>query len=95
MCIKMFINTVNLFKKCRFGVTLTRVNDVQFKKLYSQAALGIDNYVRNRERLQGQFTNMLDTFKSKMSDFVVPSSMNMIFTEDLKNMIHVAEMILI
>jgi pentatricopeptide repeat domain-containing protein 2 len=38
-----------------------------------------------------QFINLADKFRAKMLEFSGPSSTNMIFTEDLKNMIHLAE----
>lgn len=44
-----------------------------------------------RDRTKTQFVNLTDKFKSKMLEFSDPSSTNMIFTEDLKNMIHLAE----
>jgi pentatricopeptide repeat domain-containing protein 2 len=44
-----------------------------------------------RDRTKTQFVNMADKFKNKMLEFSDPSSTNMIFTEDLKNMIHLAE----
>nr|CAD7456607.1 unnamed protein product [Timema tahoe] len=61
------------------------------RHLYSDAVLGVDNYVRTRERIQTQFATMSEKFKSKMIEFSEPSSSNMIFTEDLKNMVHLVE----
>ncbi|CAG2056499.1 unnamed protein product [Timema podura] len=61
------------------------------RHLYSDAVLGVDNYVRTRERIQTQFSTMSEKFKSKMIEFSEPSSSNMIFTEDLKNMVHLVE----
>nr|CAD7262119.1 unnamed protein product [Timema shepardi] len=70
------------------------MNDSSFARtrhLYSDAVLGVDNYVRTRERIQTQFATMSEKFKSKMIEFSEPSSTNMIFTEDLKNMVHLVE----
>jgi pentatricopeptide repeat domain-containing protein 2 len=44
-----------------------------------------------RDRTKVQFVNLADKFKTKMLEFSDPNSSNMIFTEDLKNMIHLAE----
>jgi pentatricopeptide repeat domain-containing protein 2 len=44
-----------------------------------------------RDRTKIQFVNLADKFKTKMLEFSDPNSSNMIFTEDLKNMIHLAE----
>jgi pentatricopeptide repeat domain-containing protein 2 len=44
-----------------------------------------------RDRTKTQFVNLADKFKAKMLDFSDPNSSNMIFTEDLKNMVHLAE----
>jgi len=53
--------------------------------------LGLDGYSRTRDRTKTQFVNLADKFKIKMLDFSDPNSSNMIFTEDLKNMVHLAE----
>lgn len=59
--------------------------------LFAPAALGLDNYSAMRNRTKVQFVNLAEKFKTKMLEFSDPSSSNMIFTEDLKNMIHLAE----
>jgi pentatricopeptide repeat domain-containing protein 2 len=59
--------------------------------LFAPSSLGLDNYSRLRDRTKTQFVNLADKFKTKMLEFSNPSSSNMIFTEDLKNMIHLAE----
>lgn len=53
--------------------------------------MGLDGYIQTRERVATQFVNMTDKFKAKMTEFVEPKAANMIFTEDLKNMVHLAE----
>lgn len=62
----------------------------QVKNLYSPAALGIDGFLQTRKRAKEQFTNYAEKFRTKMNEFV-SSQENMIFTEDLKNMVHLAE----
>jgi pentatricopeptide repeat domain-containing protein 2 len=59
--------------------------------LFAPAALGLDGYSKTRDRTKTQFVNLADKFKAKMLDFSDPSSSNMIFTEDLKNMVHLAD----
>lgn len=62
------------------------------RQLYAHQTLGLDGYLQSQERIKMQFNNMTDKFKAKMTDYVTESpSKNMIFTEDLKNMIHLAE----
>jgi pentatricopeptide repeat domain-containing protein 2 len=51
----------------------------------------LDSYSKTRDRTKIQFVNLADKFKTKMVEFSDPSSTNMIFTEDLKNMIHLSE----
>lgn len=53
--------------------------------------MGIDNYLYAREKVKTQMLNNTDNFKNKMNEFLADKSSNMIFTEDLKNMIHIAE----
>lgn len=60
------------------------------QQLYAPSALGIDGYLQTRKRIKEQFSNFSDKFRTKMLDFVSDSK-NMIFTEDLKNMVHLAE----
>lgn len=61
------------------------------RTLYTKEAMGLDGYIQTRERVATQFVNMTDKFKAKMTEFVEPKAANMIFTEDLKNMVHLAE----
>lgn len=58
--------------------------------LYSPASLGITGYLQSRKRTKEQFANFADKFRTKMKDFVADPK-NMVFTEDLKNMVHMAE----
>jgi pentatricopeptide repeat domain-containing protein 2 len=44
-----------------------------------------------RDRTKTQFVNLADKFRTKMLEFSDPNSSNMIFTEDLKNMVHLAD----
>ncbi|XP_075981569.1 pentatricopeptide repeat-containing protein 2, mitochondrial-like [Anticarsia gemmatalis] len=58
--------------------------------LFAPSALGIDGYLQTRKRSKEQFASFTEKFRTKMNDFVADSK-NMIFTEDLKNMVHLAE----
>ncbi|XP_054277522.1 pentatricopeptide repeat-containing protein 2, mitochondrial-like [Macrosteles quadrilineatus] len=72
--------------------SLVRVlNNFGYRNLYSPAALGMDGYLRTRERIHTQFSEMGERFRKKMREFVAPESVNMVFTEDLKHMVHLAE----
>lgn len=66
-------------------------NTCGVRTLYSQKSLGIDGFIKTKENVTSQFHGMSDRFKTKMKDFVNPSSVNMVFTEDLKNMIYLSE----
>lgn len=61
------------------------------RTLYSATALGIDAFLRVKERTQQHFVQIDDKFKQKMNEFSAPGSSNMVFTEDLKNMIYLAD----
>ncbi|VVC96586.1 unnamed protein product [Leptidea sinapis] len=67
------------------SIQLTKVQN-----LYTPSAIGIDGYLHTRRRIKEQFANFSDKFRSKMEDFVKDPK-QMIFTEDLKNMVHMAE----
>ncbi|CAH2235018.1 pentatricopeptide repeat-containing protein 2, mitochondrial-like [Pararge aegeria] len=74
----------------RFLLTYRGFHKTQAQLLYSPSALGIDGYLNTRKRIKEQFANYSDKFRTKMNDFVSDSK-NMIFTEDLKNIVHIAE----
>ncbi|KAI8420182.1 hypothetical protein MSG28_008738 [Choristoneura fumiferana] len=58
--------------------------------LYAPSALGIDGFLHSRKKVKEQFINFSDKFRTKMTEFV-DDPKSMIFTEDLKNMVHMAE----
>lgn len=75
-----------------FGTTPPSVNTGNgARSLYSSSVLGLDGYENYREKTRTQHMHNVDNFKRKMRDFVGGSSSNMIFTEDLKNIIHLAD----
>lgn len=59
--------------------------------LYSQEALGLDTYVNGRNKAGLQFQDLREKFYEKMTEFSDPASHNMVFTEDLKHILHLAE----
>uniref|UniRef100_A0A1B0DDZ8 Pentacotripeptide-repeat region of PRORP domain-containing protein n=1 Tax=Phlebotomus papatasi TaxID=29031 RepID=A0A1B0DDZ8_PHLPP len=61
------------------------------RTLYAENTLGVDGFRNVQGKIQSQFSNMTDRFRGKMEEFSSESSSNMIFTEDLKNMIHLAK----
>lgn len=58
--------------------------------LYSASSLGLDSFIEQQDRLRGQLLNIQDKFKAKMIENTTEESKNIIFSEDLKNMIHIA-----
>ncbi|XP_073990866.1 pentatricopeptide repeat-containing protein 2, mitochondrial-like [Rhodnius prolixus] len=62
-----------------------------YRTLYNSTVLGVDNYSKARERIKTQFANVEDKFRMKMSAYANQDSNSMIFTEDLKHMIHLVE----
>lgn len=53
--------------------------------------MGFDQFLLQCERSKVQLSNIAEKFKLKMDEYSVDDSKTMIFTEDLKNMIHIAE----
>lgn len=51
----------------------------------------MESYMQQRERTKVQLSTILEKFKAKMAEYSADESKSMIFTEDLKNMIHIAE----
>ncbi|XP_020278467.1 pentatricopeptide repeat-containing protein 2, mitochondrial-like [Pseudomyrmex gracilis] len=64
------------------------INPCRF--LYSERSLGLQGYENARLNFRNQFLNVEDTFRTKMQE-VCESESSMIFTEDLKSMLHLAQ----
>lgn len=58
--------------------------------MYAAGSLGVEGYVQQRNRIKNHFANISDKFINKMKEFTADESKGMVFTEDLKNMIHLA-----
>lgn len=83
-------SVLELFSFPRYVLLSRQLRESRIRTLYSAAALGVDNYSKTRERVQNQFTNMADRFRTKMAEISNQESKNLVFTEDLKNMVHLA-----
>lgn len=59
--------------------------------LYTPAALGIDAYIKQRESMALLFKNKKGTFMEQMTQVLGSQNRQLIFTEDLKNMVHLTE----
>lgn len=73
------------------GKTHPTVNIISGRSLYAAAALGMNGYEMVREKTKTQHLHNVDNFKRKMKQFAEGSATNMIFTEDLKNIIHLVD----
>lgn len=61
------------------------------RSLYSANVLGVDGFQASKERIRSQISD-INKFKETMGEFAKSdSAKNLIFTEDLKNMLHIAE----
>lgn len=59
------------------------------RNIYESAAIGLDKYAFYREKLDNQFSDPeKQTFRDRMHAFADPESNSLIFTEDLKQMVH-------
>lgn len=57
--------------------------------MYEPAAIGLDKYVFFREKLANQFSEIdSQVFRERMNTFSDPESTSLIFTEDLKQIVH-------
>ncbi|XP_063855830.1 pentatricopeptide repeat-containing protein 2, mitochondrial-like [Scylla paramamosain] len=61
------------------------------RQLYTPAALGLDQYTHLRTDTRARFASGVDSFKAKMREILTKNDTAMIFTEDLKNVLHLAE----
>jgi len=59
--------------------------------LYERAAIGLDKYEFFREKIQNQFSEPdKQLFRERMNSFADLESNSLIFTEDLKQIVHMA-----
>ena len=63
------------------------------RHLYTAEALGLDGYKTGKERANLLFTSpqMKDNFRKRMTEFLKPENTNLVFTDDLKQMLNLAE----
>lgn len=59
------------------------------RNLYERAAIGLDKYEHFREKVNTQFSDPdKQLFRDRMHSFADPESNSLIFTEDLKQIVH-------
>lgn len=59
------------------------------RNLYERAAIGLDKYEFYREKVDNQFSDVdKQSFRERMTTFADPESNSLIFTEDLKQFVH-------
>lgn len=81
----------SLVNLCRQGLCSTKVvQNVLYKRnLYERAAIGLDKYEFFREKIENQFSESdRQLFRDRMKSFADPESNSLIFTEDLKQIVH-------
>jgi pentatricopeptide repeat domain-containing protein 2 len=62
------------------------------KNLYTAEALGLNGFLATKEKTKLQFDGgKEEKFREKMNEFITSPTNNIVFTEDLKNMVHLAE----
>ncbi|XP_063700900.1 pentatricopeptide repeat-containing protein 2, mitochondrial-like [Culicoides brevitarsis] len=87
----MLRNIIKSVQLQRFNGKFANLSLNSVRTLYSAEALGINSYEAGRSRTQSSFVSSADRFKEKMSEFCSDDSKNMVFSDDLKNMVHLAE----
>lgn len=62
------------------------------RNLYDHAAIGVDKYEFYREKISTQFSDAdKQLFRDRMNAFSEPDSNSLIFTDDLKQIIHMID----
>ncbi|XP_060839367.1 pentatricopeptide repeat-containing protein 2, mitochondrial-like [Rhopalosiphum padi] len=81
----------SLINLCRQGLGPTKIlqNVLCKRSLYERAAIGLDKYEFYREKIENQFSEPDKLlFRDRMNSFADPESNSLIFTEDLKQIVH-------
>ncbi|GJQ78442.1 hypothetical protein Trydic_g11561 [Trypoxylus dichotomus] len=84
------LKSINLILRASRLQSINQIKFEGFRGLYSATSLGLDGFIQQQERVRNQLANIQDKFKAKMKENVQEDSKNIVFTEDLKNMIHIA-----
>lgn len=61
------------------------------RSIYSPEALSMDSYINSRATIATQFQTVSETFRAKMHEFTNDENKSLIFTEDLKAMLHIVD----
>ena len=61
------------------------------RPLYSASSLAIDSYAEARKHVTNQFESVAQSFRAKMTEFTSEDNKSIIFTEDLKAMLHIVD----
>lgn len=62
------------------------------RNLYERAAIGLDKYEYFRDKVNTQFSDAeKQMFRERMNSFANPESNSLIFTEDLKQIVHMVD----
>lgn len=61
------------------------------RTLYTLNSLGVDGFIEKKEKVQQYFLKDSDVFREKMRKSIANEATSMIFSEDLKNMLHLVE----
>ncbi|XP_076039245.1 pentatricopeptide repeat-containing protein 2, mitochondrial-like isoform X2 [Oratosquilla oratoria] len=61
------------------------------RHLYCAASLGINGYEKERAKAALQFSGIEDNFRERMFSYFEKEDKNLVFTEDLKAMVHLAK----
>ncbi|XP_015379944.1 PREDICTED: pentatricopeptide repeat-containing protein 2, mitochondrial-like [Diuraphis noxia] len=81
----------SLISFCRQGLGSSKIvqNVLCKRNLYERAAIGLDKYEFFREKIDNQFSDSdKHLFRERMKSFADPESSSLIFTEDLKQIVH-------
>ncbi|KAL4113297.1 hypothetical protein QTP88_016952 [Uroleucon formosanum] len=81
----------SLINLCRKGFGSTKIvqNVLCKRNLYERAAIGLDKYEFFRDKIENQFSDSdKQLFRERMNSFADPESNSLIFTEDLKQIVH-------
>ncbi|XP_001604675.1 pentatricopeptide repeat-containing protein 2, mitochondrial [Nasonia vitripennis] len=88
MCVSSLVrNSFNLLGKSVVKQLVINVT----RQLYSPNAMGLNGYLNARDYVKSQFLNVDHLFFNKMRDLIANKEDSMVFTEDLKTMLHIVE----
>lgn len=81
---QLYLNSIQYFQ-----ISIFHILDI--RQIYSTASIGLNDYITVREKLARNSKDSFERFRQRLVALTGENEHEMVYTEDLKQMIHIAE----